>query len=219
MKKKEAIYPLKILQRLVEYMPDEYTEQRQFINCKEYLNQNELGLALDSLIEMTSETKHYFSDEFWLEIIKAAKEMDMKSAIKYSEKQLKRNTLDLSSSSPFGWSSLKLDENHFQTFISKKLTNKWDDERRKKDEVLKDITKDGLYHKPHGRSGYIYYVRNRKLAEVNYELGSEGLIIWIDSVTGWILPEQNNFGIGEKDELKNAITEWSKETNNPIEFD
>jgi len=88
-KKQETIVPQKILQRLVEYMPDEYTKQRQFVNCKEYLAHNELELALESLIELTAETDHYFSEEFWLELTKAAKQMNMTDAVKYSNNQLK----------------------------------------------------------------------------------------------------------------------------------
>lgn len=218
-KKQETISPQKILQRLIEYMPDEYTKQRQFVNCREYLEHNEFGLALDSLIELTSETEHYFSEEFWQELKKAAKEMDMKSALDYSNQQLKRNATDLDSITPFGWSTLKVDETHYQSFISSKLKNEWAQERREKDKIQRVLAKNGIHHKPHGRSGYIYYVKDRKLAEVEYELGMEGLILWFDSVSEWVLPEHRSFDNGEKEELKNTIIEWSTRTKNAIEFD
>ncbi len=218
-KKQETISPQKILQRLVEYMPDEYAQQKQFLNCREYLEYNEFGLALDSLIELTSETDHYFSEEFWQELKKAAKEMDMKSAVDYSNEQLKRNATDLDSITPFGWSTLKVDNTHYQSFISSKLKNEWAEERREKDKIQRILTKNGIHHKPHGRSGYIYYVKDGKLAEVEYELGMEGLILWFDSVNEWVLPEHRSFDDREKEELKNAIIEWSTRTKNAIEFD
>jgi len=217
-KKQESISPEKILQRLVEYMPDEYTEQRQFINCKEYLKANELGLAVDSLIELTSETGHYFSEEFWQELKKAAKEMNMESAVDYSDRQLKRNASDLNSITPFGWSKLKIDETHYQIFISKLLKNEWADERRKKDKIQTILKQDGIHHKPHGRSGYVYFVKSGQLAEVEYELGQNGQMLLFDSVIGWTFPVEKEFENGEKDEVKNAITQWFSKTKNAIEF-
>lgn len=218
-KKQERMSPEDILQRLVEYMPDKYVQKRQFINCKMYLEHNELGLALDSLVELTSETNHYFSEEFWQEIKKAAKEMGMENAVKYSEKQLKRNATDLNSMTPFGWTTLKVDDTHYQSFISKKLQNEWTAERRKKDKIEKILTIDGIHCKSHGRSGYIYFVKNRQVAEVEYELGVGGLILWFASVDSWVIPIEKELDKGEKEELKNAIIGWSNKTKNTIEFE
>lgn len=221
MKKKnqETVSPEKILQRIVDYMPNEYIEQRQFVNCKEYLEHREWGLALESLIELTSETDHFFSEEFWQELSKSAKVMGMDDAVKYCNKQLKRNASELNSITPFGWSTLKVDETHFQTFISEKLKNEWATERRAKDKIEKLLAKNGIHHKPHGRSGFIYYVKNNFLSEVEYELGVNGFIIWFDSVKGWVIPVEKEFMEGEKEEFRNSIIEWSKKTKNAIDFE
>ena len=218
-KNQEPVSPEKILQRLLEYMPDEYSQQRQFINCKEYLAQNELGLALDSLIEMTSETEHYFSEEFWNELKKAGKEMKMDNAVNYSNKQIERNAAELHSILPFGWTTIKVDEHHFQSFISSKLKNEWADERRRKDKVDDLLAKNGVHQKSHGRTGYIYFVKNGRLAELEYELGTEGLIVWMESVHGWSIPFQKDFDKDEKEELISSIKEWSVKAKISVEFE
>jgi hypothetical protein len=47
---------------------------------------------------------------------------------------------------------------------------KFEIERRKKDNVDDLLSKDGFYDRRHGRDGYIYYVENGRLCEMYYEL-------------------------------------------------
>ena len=75
--------PEQTIRRSVEYMPDFYKTQRQFVNCVEFLENREWELALDSLIELADETGHYFSEQFWLGLADAADKMDLTEKVNY----------------------------------------------------------------------------------------------------------------------------------------
>jgi hypothetical protein len=79
------------IRRVIEYMPEFYKTHRQFLACIEYLDYNEWGLALDSLIQLADETGHYFSEEFWLELAAAADTMKLTKEAGYCKEQIKRN--------------------------------------------------------------------------------------------------------------------------------
>ncbi len=132
-KRKQSIEstPKQIIKRLVEYMPDFYKTDRQFIDCVEFLEYNEWGLALDSLIQLADETGHYFSEDFWVELAKAADSMELKVERDYCRMQIKRNEHDLKSKTPFGWTTIKIDDTHFQHHISEKLKEEWAKEDKK----------------------------------------------------------------------------------------
>jgi hypothetical protein len=83
--------PEQSIRRLVDYMPDFYRRQRQFIDCIEFLEHREWELALDSLIELADETEHYFSEDFWLGLADSADKMGLTDKANYCRKQIKRN--------------------------------------------------------------------------------------------------------------------------------
>ena len=211
--------PEQTIRRLVDYMPDFYRTQRQFNNCVAFLDNREWELALDSLIELADETEHYFSEDFWLGLADSADKMDLTDKADYCRKQIKRNEKDVKSKTPFGWTTIKFDDTHFQHHISEKIKEEWATERRKKDKVQELLTKDGVHLKSHGRSGFLYITENGKIAEVEFELGMNGLILYFNCLTNWSLPTKQTLTADEKQKIKIDINNWATKTKNAIEFD
>jgi hypothetical protein len=210
--------PEQIIKCMVEYMPEFYTAHKQFKDCVEFLKHLELELALKSLINLTVETEHYFSEEFWLALAYAADKMNITSESDYCRQQIQRNEKEVKTKTPFGWTTLKIDDTHFQHYISEKLKEEWVFERREKDKALNLTDKNGVHLKSHGRSGYIYYVDNGRMAEVEFELGINGIILDYDNTNNWTLPTKEPMSSKEKQKLKEEIMKWAKQTKNSIEF-
>ncbi|TCC89194.1 hypothetical protein EZ428_15950 [Pedobacter frigiditerrae] len=211
--------PEQTIRRLVDYMPDFYKTHSQFINCVEFLDNREWELALDSLIELANETEHYFSEDFWLGLADAADKMDLTDEAKYCRKQINRNERDIKLKTPFGWTTIKFDDTHFQHHISEKLKEEWAIERREKGKVQELIAKEGVHLKSHGRSGFLYITDNGRIAEVEFELGMNGLIMYFNSLTNWSLPTKQTLTANEKQKIKIDINNWATKTKNAIEFD
>ena len=211
--------PEQTIRRMIDYMPEFYNSHRQFVNSVEYLDNREWGLALESLIELTSETEHYFSEEFWNGLADAADKMEMTKEAAFCKKQIDRNAKDLRTKTPFGWTTIKFDDTHFQHHISEKLKNEWATKRREKDNVQELISNDGVHLKSHGRSGYIYITDKKRIAEVEFELGINGLILYFNTLAHWSLPTKQNLATGEKQKIKSDIVSWATKTGNAIEFD
>jgi hypothetical protein len=73
--------------------------------------------------------------------------------------------------------------------------------------------------KSHGRSGFLYITENRKIAELEFELGMNGLILYFSSLTNWSLPTKQMLTTQEKQKIKIDISNWAAGTKNAIEFD
>jgi hypothetical protein len=211
--------PEQTMRRLIEYMPEFYKTQRQYINCIDFLEHREWELALDSLIELADETGHYFSEDYWLGLADSAEKMKLSKESSYCRQQIKRNENDIKTKIPFGWTTIKIDSNHFQSHISEKLKDEWATKRRDNGHVLSLIDKDGIHLKSHGRTGFIYVVDNGKIAEIEFELGVNGLILYFSNMTNWELPTRLLMTTEEKLNIRNKISNWSTETRNAIEFD
>ncbi|SHJ16873.1 hypothetical protein [Flavobacterium haoranii] len=207
------------IRRLVDYMPKFYRTHRQFINCVEFLENREWDLALDSLIELADETEHYFSEDFWRGLADSAEKMNLTDKANYCRKQIKRNAEDIKSTTPFGWTTIKFDDTHFQHHISEKLKEEWATDRREKDKVQELLTKEGVHLKSHGRSGFLYITDNGRNAEVEFELGMNGLILYFSSLKNWSLPTKQTLTVDDKQKVRNDIINWATKTKNAIEFD
>jgi len=81
------------------------------------------------------------------------------------------------------------------------------------------LTKEGVHLKSHGRSGFLYFTENRKIAEVEFELGVNGLILHFNSLKNWSLPTKQILTVDDKHKIKNDIINWATKTKNSIEFD
>jgi hypothetical protein len=199
-----------ILKRVANYIPDFYFQQPQYGDCIEFLDNHEWELALNCLIELAEGTGHYFSEEFWTELSQAAKKMNLFEKSTYCLKQVDQNKQNCGSGTPFGWTTIKLDENHFQHHISQRLKNDWAADRRAKDRIYEWLEKDGVYSRGPSRAGCIYYSEKGKMAEVEYELGANAVILYLRLLKNWILPEQITLTNLEKQRIKDAIIEWAK---------
>ncbi len=73
---------------MLNSIPEVYKVNRQFKNCREFLEHNESELALDSLIQLTIETGGSFSKEFWLALTDCADSMKLKEIAGYCRKQI-----------------------------------------------------------------------------------------------------------------------------------
>lgn len=73
---------------LANSLPEAYKTHPQFINCIEYLNNREFALALESLVELASETEHKFSKSFWQQLAEAANQMGLTDEASYCNAQV-----------------------------------------------------------------------------------------------------------------------------------
>lgn len=135
-KTKNDLTPEQTIRRLVDYMPDFYTTDTHFKNCVDFLENQEWGLALDSLVELASDSGHYFAEDFWLGLADAADKMGVTDTAKYCRQQINRNEKDIKSKTPFGWTTIKFDDTHFQHYISEKLKGELATKRQAEDNVL-----------------------------------------------------------------------------------
>lgn len=210
--------PKEIIRHIIDYMPDFYKDQRQFIFCADYFKHKEWELALDSLIELADETGHYFSVDFWNSISIAAYQMDMKNAVKQCEQQILRNTKEIGWKISLGNTVAKIDETHFKHYIAQKIKDQWTKDRHIKDRVDEMIGKNGIHDKPSGRAGFIYWVDGYNVFEVDYELGVKGLLLYFETSARWILPEVKNVTLEDELKIKDAINKWALKQNIDIEY-
>ncbi len=211
--------PEQTIRRLVDYMPDFYTTDIHFKNCIDFLEHHEWGLALDSLVELASESGHYFAEDFWLGLTNAADKMNMTEQVKFCRQQIDRNLKEIKFKTSFGWTTVKVDDSSFQHHISEKLKEEWANKRRAEDNVHGLINQNGVHLKSHGRSGFIYCVDKGRVAEIEFELGINGLIPYFDSVEHWVLPTKTTITKEEKEKLKQQLNEWSDRTKNALDYE
>jgi hypothetical protein len=110
---------------------------------------------------------------------------------------------------PDGWSETKISEDTYVTHIPQEQQDKWENERRKKDNIDKLSDKDGFHDKPNGRAGTIYYVENGKVCELHYEISGVkefDILINFDQLTEWIFPTKES--ISDKEAIKEKLVVW-----------
>jgi hypothetical protein len=211
--------PEKSLQRIVDYMPSFYAGSRYFSECTEALERGDLKLAARSLIRLAAESGHYFSEEYWETLADVADSLNINEERSFCKEQIRRNESELHSKTPFGWTTVKIDETHLRHYIPEKLQEEWASARRERDHVQELLPHDGIYIKPYGRSGFIYFVNKGRLAEFETEIGVNGHIIYFSSSNSWVLPSRQPITQDEKQFIKDKISEWAWKTGTAIEID
>lgn len=205
-----------VLSEVAEFIPERYKDDTQFTNFNEFIEHNELGLAIESLVELAGESGHFFSDAFWIDTSNCASRMSMMSIADYCSRQIVRNQSELGHSIPKGWTEEKINDTIFNTYIAEKIKNGWAAERRGKDKLNSFITVNGFHIKSHGRSGTIYYIEDRKVLEIDFEISGVkqyDILIFYDSVYDWVLPNKIKISERQKAEIRERLAEWLRFKN------
>jgi len=214
------INPQKELRSIIDYIPDIYKNQRQYINANEFLAHHEWRLTLESLIGLVDETEHYFSNEFWDRLFSLASQMNLMEIKQHCVEQKNRNELDLKSGIPsYGSTMVKYSDTLFQHYYAEKIKDKWITERHVKDNVKDLLKKDGAHLKMHGGVGTLYIVDRGRLAEIDLEMGMQGLLMYFKDMSYWYLPTKQLITEQERQAIKEMITTWALQSKNVIEFD
>ncbi len=213
--------PVAILQLTQQYVPEFYRDSQRFKDSIDFLNNNEWGLALDSLIEMADESGHYFSETFWLDLSICADKMKLIQQAEYCRQQVFKNERKLRTKTPNGWTTIKLDDTHYEHKIAQIVEDKWLNERYKKDKVNKLLKTNGFHIKYHGRSGVIYYVDDGRLLEIGFELSAVSpypLLLYFDNIKSWAIPKEEPLTLKDQTEIRAKLIEWFKAKRIKAEF-
>ena len=205
--------PAAILRLTQEYVPEFYRESKHYKDSKEFLENNEWGLALESLIEMAGESGHYFSETFWLELATCADKMQMTKEADYCRQQVVKNESELQTKTPNGWTTIKLDDTHYEHKIAEVVEDKWTSERHKKDNLDELLKQDGFYLKSHGRGGTIYYIDNGRVLEIGFEMSGVShydLLLFFDNIETWSVPKGDSLSVSQKTKIREQLLEWLK---------
>ena len=124
--------PVAILRLTQEYVPEFYKNSGHFKESKDFLKQNEWGLALDMLIEMADESGHYFSEDFWLNLAICADKMQMTQQAEYCRQQITRNEKEIGYKTPKGWTTIKIDDAQFEHHVAEIVKDKRANDRNQK---------------------------------------------------------------------------------------
>jgi hypothetical protein len=201
---------------LVDDLPEHYKTYQQFKNYIEFLEHNEWGLALESLIELADESGHFFSEDFWLGLSNAAHKMKMKRQANYCRDQSNKTKQKMSWIISKGSTANKIDDTHYQHYYSQKVYDGWNNERRRKDKLRSFIDKDGFHIQKGGRDGTIYYISNGKVCEIYWEISGVpqyDILVGFDVVDSWVLPTKQLFTADEKKKIETELILWLKEEN------
>lgn len=208
----------KILAYVLDHLPDIHHNSLHFKDAKEYLDHREWGIALDSIIELASDSDHYFSAEHWNQLSLAATKMELDNVATFCKNQIKLTRSEIDWEILFGTTIIKHANDNYSHFTAELIKDEWTTKRLKKHKIDKIGTTDGIHFKPDGRSGFIYYTSQGRTAEFEWELGMNGLILWFDSVKHWNHPRKTEITPTEKESIKKEIIKWSKCKGHAIDF-
>ncbi len=203
--------PAAMLRLVQEYVPEYYRDSKHFKESKDFLRQGEWGLALEWLIEMADKSGHYFSEDFWLDLATCADKMQLTKEAEYCRQQVRRNETEIGITTPKGWTTVKLTNNHLEHHIAKIIENKWLNEIHEKD-GLDELVKNNDFHlKSHGRSGTIYYVAEGKVLEIGFEISGVrkyDILTDFDSLHSWTIPANERFAFKEQSTIREELLQW-----------
>jgi hypothetical protein len=211
--KTQDLKPVAILRLIQEYVPEFYKTNSHFKESKEFLQHNEYGLALESLIEMADESGHYFSEDFWSDLATCADKIHLTERANFCRQQIIKNESEIGMKTPKGWTTFKLDDNSIGHHVAKIVENDFLNEIHSKDEFDELVKTNGFHHKTHGRYGIIYYIADGKVLEISYEISGVwkyDLHIDFDSLNSWTIPANERFVFKEKSTIREALLEWLK---------
>ena len=213
-KKQESTFDsFVVLKDLLELLPEFYRIEPGFSDCVQLTTNRDLN-AVESLIALTKVEGHYFSDEFWKDLLKCAQTLDLSSQASYCSQQIEKNAKELKQKLPKGWSTVKSGDSSYSVYIAQSIKDGWDEERRRKDNVPKLLKKNGFHLANNGRAGTIYYVKDGQLIEIGFEMSGVkeyDILISFNTVTHYVLPNKVALSESEKSLLKSELIEWLNE--------
>ncbi|MEA5401777.1 hypothetical protein VB776_02545 [Arcicella sp. DC2W] len=205
--------PVAILRLTQEYVPEFYKESEKFKESKDFLKHNEWGLSLETLIEMADESGHYFSEDFWLDLATCADKMEMIQQAEFCRKQIIKNEKEIGKKTPKGWTTIKIDDTHFENQIAEIVKDNCTTERHQKDKFNELVKDNGFHIKYHGRAGMIYYIDNGKVLEIDFEMSGVrkyDILLFFDTLRSWTIPKNEPFAFGQQSEIRDKLLKWLK---------
>lgn len=124
---------------------------------------------------------------------------------------MKENRIKL----PFGWTSNKVSPGNFQLHIAHKQQERWDNERRQKDNIAGLVDSEGFHFKQYGKTGYVYYVSQNRITEVQWD---EGEIVGSALSKYWIFPEKKLLTKEEYLRVYKELKEWAALKNTSFRY-
>lgn len=109
---------------------------------------------------------------------------------------------------------VKVEDDFIVHKIDESTREAWMQERHQKDNVSSLMNYDGFHDKVHGRSGTIYYVKDKQLCEIYCEMSGVSeydLLISFDQLEEWILPQKRKITVIEKESIKEELIAWLTE--------
>ncbi len=213
MKSEEAEVKEKIY-RLIDSVPDRQRDHPKWSQCRAHADNAKWRRTLDCLIEIATTSGYYFSEQFWSIISESALLLNIKNKTALCQKEIDRLKED-KVILPFGWTSKKVGNETFEVHIARKLQEDWDTERRRKDNLASLIYEEGFHFKPHGKMGYVYYVRQGKITEVEWH---EGEIEGATFSKYWVFPEKSLLTDEEFQEIYAELKQWAATKNIPFRY-
>lgn len=200
-----------LIEQQLNLIPDFYRTQPQFTRSIESLVQHQYDQVLESLIELAVESGHYFSQYYWEALAEIADKLKLPTRAQYCTSQNGRTLRDGMGKIPLGWVMDKQDATHRISRIAESIKESWNNERRWKDRVEKMLSHDGFRMCAHGRGGMIYYVSDRRVLEIGYDIaGGKDVdyIIYFEGATHWVLPVKQELLPDEKEAIRNELGKW-----------
>lgn len=213
MKKDDSRVKEKLYQ-LIDAVPEIERNPPKWSQCVAYADSDRCRKALDCLVEVAAMSAYCFSEQFWNIVSETALLLNMKNKTAICQKQialLQEDNVIL----PLGWIAKKLENGALEVHIAQKLKGDWHTERRGKDGLASLVGKEGFHFKPHGKVGYVYYVRQGKITEVEWH---EGEIIGATFSKYWVFPEKSLLTDEEFQEIYAELKEWAATKHIPFRY-
>jgi hypothetical protein len=207
-----------LIQDCLNYIPNKIATHKYVLNCNEHVTQHEWELAAESLCDLCKETGYFFSNAHWTSLSQAAEKLNNKEIKSYCRNQISRNIKEFGQGDLKGTVIEKMGEGYIH-YLSEVVKDQWAEELRLKHKVHKLLDENGLHYKSDGRGGMFYYVSDKSLIEIEWELGAEGLIVWFHGVTEWAIPKGKLITQEQKDKTLIALKKWSEQKNTPLDID
>lgn len=200
-----------LLKQSVDFIPSHFRNTQTYANVIEYLSHNQLALALKSLVKLGDQPNFYFNNDYWIELSQAATRLNLPEEYAICQRKLddnKINNIVLYK----GIVIEKVSDDTYKHYISDYLNNEKNEERRTKDGLAEIKAVNGFHMRSYGKEGTIYYIINKRVCEIKYQLSrvSGCITIYRYSYEYWVMPIRQRLSDAEKETLRKEITDWLK---------